>query len=37
MLGGHRPPDPWGLDRLGRELASWFWWGQTGEVEPDTP
>jgi len=35
MLGPHRPPNPWGLDRLGRGLASWFWLGQAGEVEPD--
>jgi len=31
----HRPPDPSGLDRLGRGQASWFWLGQAGEVEPD--
>jgi len=31
----HRAPNPRGLDQLGQGLASWFWWGQAGEVEPD--
>jgi len=37
MSDRHRPPNPWGLDRLGLGLASWFWWGQSVEVEPDIP
>ena len=36
MLDRHRPPNRWGLDQLGRGLASWFGRGQAGEVEPDT-
>jgi len=34
VLGRHRPPNPCGLDQLGRGQASWFWWGQAGVVKP---
>jgi len=35
VRGRHRPPNPWGLDLLGRGLESWPGRGQAGEVEPD--
>jgi len=37
MSDRHRPPNPWGLDRLGLGLASWFWWGQAGRSSRTLP